>query len=32
MLNPPTDRALWHTEITGGAFDVPVGAGLMIQV
>lgn len=24
--NPPTDRSLWHTEITGGgAFDVPVG-------
>ena len=24
--NPPLDRTLWHTEITGGgAFDVPVG-------
>ena len=24
--NPPTDRSLWHTEITGGgAFNVPVG-------
>jgi|GEM_PF-226239 len=26
MRNPPLDRSLWHTEITGeGAFNVPVG-------